>query len=321
MKTLLRAFLRKLSWLRASATQVTILIIVFLLGIALFRLSMELRDDTGTLTFWGKLLHEVGFACWVAVIVGTIIEIGLARHIANEGLDAVMRASIPSDVWSEIRQHIVSQEVIRNNCRISMRIEPSADRYVSTTTFTYDLESRQDWLDYVVHNKLNPTTTFTEGDKTVPRYLRVRVGNDEWGSDNLERLQKDDSGKVDLEKLHVPLRFRSVGDKVKVTVQVREGIAVPGSRFWWATLTTRHLSLSICGAPSGYAANVIAFHPRGELLNPLGPGEWHFDGIMLPGQGIEIQFLPEKAQTAIVTTPTQTKEPPDPATSKPASAP
>lgn len=260
-----------------------VLTFVTVIGVLLLSLAPTLGEST----WWGRFLRELGTAFIIAVVLTILIELTLVRRIAAGSLDTVMHAIIPRDVWGEIREHIVNQGVVRENYQLSMEMDqqPRADGfYASTTTIEYTVESLKDFYTFYIDHALDRHKAGQENGRELPRFLGLKVRD--------EFFDEAALGKLATNKLILSHRvlFGAVGDKARVTVQLRELVRVPDSFTWWMSVTTREPSFRVSSMPNTVAFEVEACHPRGqELLKERTAGRtWEFHGIMLPGQGFDI---------------------------------
>lgn len=106
---------------KESAVLWTLLLIVFLVGVAFIYVSHEWKEALGELA--AEIFRDLGIAFCIAALIAFVIEVGLARKMFANGLDAIMRRTVPPEVWEEIRQRVISQPVIREGFRLTMPTE------------------------------------------------------------------------------------------------------------------------------------------------------------------------------------------------------
>lgn len=274
--------------IKRSSTLWALLLGIFLIGVILNMGSHWLAEARGPESFWVTLLRDLGLACWISVLIAMTIEIGLARRIATGGLEAMMKAIIPEDVWGEIRRHIVGQAVIRENYGITMTIDDGVlanGCYVSSTTLLYSLRSTEDANEYMVEHELDNHRTAQDSQGNLPRYESAMVGSKLYTGNDLTAMLTNNGFGVEL-----PVEFRKAGEAVSVALAFKEVVRLPDTFNWWMPVTTRQPSFSVARIPMNMAFEVKANHPRPYLLKERIPGKhWHFDGIMLPGQAFEIR--------------------------------
>lgn len=90
--------------------------------------------------------------------------------------------------------------------------------------------------------------------------------------------------------LNVPVKLPAAPSRpVQVCVTRKEIISVPGGYPWFMVRVSLSPRISIETAIQGIGFDVVARHPNDQLLQEVSPGKvWQFNGVMLPGQGLEI---------------------------------
>lgn len=249
-------------------------------GITVIYISHKIEAQHG---FSSEILRDVGIALCISVFIAFLIEIGLARKMFANGLDAIMEQTVPPRVWDEIRQHVISQPVVRHDFTITMNLAKSMNDYVSTTTLEYTVESLRDALTHHVEHELDAH----RNPDPVPcvRYEKISVDN---SGLPLQEVVSEDGLKAAYD-----VNFAWVGDTRKISLSIRELVKATDVISWWMTNPTDGLKVEV-NAPADLDCEVIAHHPtKGLHDDPKKKGYWRFLGVMLPGQGFEIQFRPK----------------------------
>jgi len=257
-----------------------LLLFLFIIGVGLIAFA---HGSVGSSSdhLLAEVLRDLGIAFCISVLIAFVIEIGLARSMFANGLDAVMNQTIPPDVWKEIRQHIITQPIVRQKYCLTMNIKPTteAGELVSETQLTYEIESLKDALSYTWLHELDAHRT--PHGTAASRYSRAHVtgGKAERLGDNVTaKLSRD----FDHEK-----------DTATVGLAFTEVVKCPDTISWWMRITTRNPEFSFPVLPSDMEVELSPCHPGGQgRLKPVGREvrHWQFDGVMLPGQGVEIRF-------------------------------
>jgi len=230
-----------------------------------------------------EILRDFGLALWISVIIGTLIEFGLAHKMFVNGLDAIMRRTVPPQVWSEIRQHVISQPVIRHCFHITMIIKEDNGGYVSTTTLEYVLESLRDVFPHHVQHVLDADRN--PKNSAGGRFRDIRVDN--------KPVDLRSAVSIDRLSARYDVYFEREGDRKKISVTFLESVRERDVSNWWMRDVTINLKITVV-TPATLQAKVKAHHPEEKLLKPGVKVEWEFPGVMLPGQGFEIQLAPSE---------------------------
>jgi hypothetical protein len=281
---------RAFSSVKRSITLWVVLGFISLIGIILIGASHELKiaNAIGPESFWFHFLRDLGLACLISVLIAITIEISLAKRLATGGLDAIMTAIIPEDVWGELRRHIVGQAVIREDYILTMSIDDEVltnGSYASTTTLLYSLRSTG-VNPYTVEHELDHHKTGHEsGGRVLPRFESVTIQDKVYKGDDLKKLLTPNGFGFTLK-----LGFQRAGEVLEFALVFREMVRLPDTFTWWMPVTTRCPAFSVARMPVDMTIDVTACHPQPTLLKPRIPGShWDFDGIMLPGQAFEIR--------------------------------
>jgi hypothetical protein len=255
-------------------------ILFLVVGIGLMFVAHEIEV---TYPLPSEILRDVGIALCISVFIAALIEIGLARKMFENGLNAIMRQTVPEEVWEDIRQHVISQPIIRRKFQITMVIAENKDEYISTTTLDYDVESLRDVLTHHIHHDLDVHRT----PQTLPpgRYKEIKVDG---SSISLAKAISDDGLTA-----HFDMHFVKRAKIKHVFVEFKERVQVPADAItWWMPTPTSVVCVNVT-VPQGIDVKVKAHHPEQELLDGNLATGWTFSGVMLPGQGLEIQLIQE----------------------------
>jgi hypothetical protein len=234
----------------------------------------------------GEILRDLGVAFCISVVVAVIIEVRLSRDTFLRGLDAIMERIVPDDVWEDFRQHVITQPIMREELCVTMAmVTPEYGQGVSTTSLKYTIVGLQNALRTYVEHAIDGHRTPR---KPCNRYTRARIGNHEYL--NHAELVSAKLLSADGLKLKLPVHLCRYGEKVPVEVEFKEAINCPDTIAWWMSRATRNLTITIEDLPESWSADVKTFHPAPNQLAPAGSNKWIFTGVMLPGQGVEIQI-------------------------------
>jgi hypothetical protein len=244
---------------------------------------------------WAEIVRDLGIAFCISALIAVMIEIGLARKLSSNVLDATMRRIVPPEVWEEIRQHIISQPITRERFVLTMSIPQHKDgeECVSHTTLQYDTVGWQDALTFDIEHELdvhrNPQGTGPKAD----RFKVIQKGNP--GSSEYVNYVGDKLNNILSENglvLKLPVEFKHHKDKVPIKIVFHEALHAPDIVNWWMSAATVEPEFVVDDLPSNLNVVIQAHHPKPTLLTPMPSSNrhWKFHGVMLPGQGVEFRF-------------------------------
>jgi hypothetical protein len=255
---------------------------VFTLGLFLIYFSQQQLIHASPI---GEICREVGIAFCISVLVAGFIELSLSQRIFVRGLDAIMKRTVPPEVWEEFRQHVITQPMMRKDWTLTMSMEQElGGQYVSTTSVNYTIVSLKDKLkDQIIHEvDLHRTPA---GHRI--RFTRAMIGYDSYDSHKKLTDKKLLLGEL---KLMFPVKLRKNKATLPVEVEFKEKINCPDIIPWWMSRVTQNVKVTIEHLPTSWSVVVKTSHPAKDMRNKIGTNEWEFTGIMLPGQGFEIQI-------------------------------
>lgn len=236
-------------------------------------------------TIWSEIVRDLGIALCISVVVALIIEVSLSRKIFLRGLDAIMERTVPDEVWQDFRQHVISQQLMRENWTLTMNIRELQDRRLaSRTTVSYVIVSLQDALATDVFHELDSHRSLPGADH---RFLRATIGRDHYGDPAQllgEKLLSEDGL-----TLRVLVNLKKYGDRSPVELEFEERLTCPDTIVWWMGRVTKNITIVVKGVPEAMCVGVKTFHPAQGQLEQIADQTWQFTGIMLPGQGVEIR--------------------------------
>jgi hypothetical protein len=289
---------------------------VLLLAVGGFFIYSARHFRTGSLR--AELLSELGIAVWISVLIAALIEFHLARKTFAKGLDAIMNQTVPEEVWSEIRQHVISQPMLRYDWAINMSLDKEPDekgRYKSTTTLTYDIQSLRDLRNQEIHHEIDhprvvdPARPF----RSIKRQNLREVNSQEPTSGEPKKIHLESDGQeesLDLRDIVKDGRkasfwtfFLYEKEWKRVEVSFQEWVNPTDVINWWMNIATRKIRVEV-DVPSGLNVELHAHHPEENILGKSTPAEanpkrWETSetAVMLPGQGFELRFKPNAGQS------------------------
>jgi hypothetical protein len=255
---------------------------LLIVGIGLVAISHRIEPRS---KLAADILREFGIATFISVTIASLIEIGLARKTFEKGLDAIMKQTVPEEIWDEIKQHVISQPVLRRNWAIVMDIKRKEDgKYVSETTVSYSIESLRDLLTHKVHHEVDGHRVI-DGDHC---FKSIGIGSD---SIDLTKVVKNN-------KADFSIYFPQEKNKKSVEVKMEERVGESDVINWWMNTQTLGVTVEV-HAPATLSVEVHPHHPEKKILAKIENNpRWECKGVMLPGQGFEIRLSPAPTLSA-----------------------
>jgi len=230
-----------------------------------------------------EVLRELGTAMSISVLIAAFIEMGLARKTFEKGLDAVMKQTVPPEVWAEIKQHVISQPVLRHDWVIVMNITPKErGKYVSTTTVGYGITSLRDLYTHEVHHEVDGP--------------RVPDPNNCFQSIKVAHIPEDLKKVVKDNRADFSIYFPEENSSKDVELVFEEWVKENDVITWWMNAATLALKVQV-NVPATLDVKVHPHHPEEKILTKISNSCWECKGVMLPGQGFEIRLSPVQAQS------------------------
>lgn len=280
--------------------------LVLVSGIALLLLSRQFQPDT----LWRELIRDLGIATVVSFIVTVVIETYSARRreadIRSGVLDAILGKIIPMRVWDEIRSNIIAPGIVCEGWHLEASVskrpvvlspavvlspgQPPEESLVATGTLTYRLHNQLNREQTVpISHELQCQARGTDQSGALPAFLRWTCTPSSGESVEYDgaALRQKKLWRADMLKIPTPIA-PSPG-AVQIGLKRREIIPVPGVYPWYMNWVTENPTITIKTDATDLFFRVIARHPNSKLLRQIIPGEaWTFDGVLLPGQALEI---------------------------------
>ncbi len=266
-----------------------------------------------------KLVYEVArdiaIAFFVALVVTIIYEVYARGRYERKKfintLQVIMNEIVHPGVWEEVRNQIIERAMIREDNKIKLTLEKQAGltegQMVLCLEYEYQIRSLRSkpvpvtilhYLDDHVESKEN----------NLPRFETIEIGRKNYSGDKLKE-------KIDNGVLAVGLTLKP-RDKASVRVRTRrkEITYVPGSYNLIMGEICEGVVINLDQIPPGIVAHVHVW-PHTEKPIPLEVDKTldrFRDKILLPGQGCEFRFTPERASAnepiVVITTPSEAEK-------------
>lgn len=284
------------------------IIIVLLVGLLMVAIALRI-EHTNWKTVSRDLLRDTGIAFLIAAIV-TIGYEQYARSLYDREnfvtlLQTIMGKVVPPSVWKEVQSTVIERDRIRRDINIRIRVARQeslpAHQAVMWMEYGYYLSGLQ-LQDRQIEVQHTLDDTIVDAAADLPRFEQIIIDQNVYdpydtsafASEGSKRKVSKD-GKITIEERRATLKIH-LGSEEKPPMRIvtvrRELINVPGEYdITMSELTEGRVSLAIDELPGDIEPRVEFITDRADKKTtpPLG-NRWVFDGIMLPGQGIELQF-------------------------------
>lgn len=250
------------------------------------------------------LARDLGIAFIVSSLVAGLFELYRSLHhqiqSMRDVIDAVMADKLTKEVWFELEDLIDKKSVLRKELRI--RLEASRDGALQSHEARLRVE-----LEYVLIGigrkpqaiKLAHDLDYQLANSLakLPRFERITVvrmtedafdtASEEKVFDECDLNQSNRNGRFELD-----LKPLAGKDYLRVRI-VREELAhIPGSYNFYTPEFAKGLRVLVAQCPENVRTEVWV-RPQGEGKHLVRTGnEWWTEELILPGQGVEIKFLP-----------------------------
>lgn len=264
--------------------------IVGLVGVVLLFLAGGIDEKL----VWHHLVRDVGVAFVVASIVTIAFEVHARSRYEKESiegvLNTVMGVNVPAEVWQEVQSVVINRDVIRELFEIRLSLlkntllpEGQGELFVYYGYDLYGLLPRKGQtamnheLDYQMQNKA----------ANLPRFDLIRVGDKVFKNKQLAGIVKKGVATINVKP------ERKGGKPIRIVTERHEISSMPGSYTLVMTELTLRFNLLIEELPPGIKAEVKVRANKAEAKLKQVDSSWEYDGVLLPGQSIEIKFLQE----------------------------
>lgn len=265
-------------------------------------------------TFADALMRDLGIALLVAVILTVAIEYyarsRLQEEIRSGVVEAAFRRLISPLVFNQIKGYVIGAKILKRNWMLEMVLREYPDKaagdrlYLSRTVLSYDAVSLTGGVvTELLTTGLDRHLTGKDDRGTLPRFLRVQIGSENYTDESLKQFLEDD-GKTFKKEFLVP----TTG--VKVVVELLELFRVPDTFVWNTNLQCEGARIVIDNAAkSGVAFEVMALTPERNQLVETVPGRtWEYAGGLLPWQGFQIRSFYPTEQLELPVQPSEKHE-------------
>src|SRR5262249_33161913 len=190
----------------------------------------------------GEILRDVGIAFCISVVIAAFVELNLAQETFIRGLDAIMKRTVPDEVWEEFRQHVITQQMMRKDWSITMKVQP-ADKapFLSTTQVKYTIVALKDRLDTEVRHELDRHRDPLGGGR---RFKSACGGGVPYDSEAALDAAKMLSGERPIQ---VPVKLLRHNDTLDVQIVFTESFDCPDVLVWWMNRTTENAAITVEG--------------------------------------------------------------------------
>lgn len=282
-------------WTKNVVWLLTILIV--LIGIGLLVLSskyLEQVKQSGK-AVWHDIVRDLGIAFLVAGIVTIVYGSVLDLKRVTDAVGLMIGENIPQPIWDATRDQFFQRDIIRENAEIRLTVErdPSlpSDQALIKSEISYDVYGlKPEPLSFSVQQELE-NIDLHNADNSIPRFDSILVGEKEYSGDELKKLSTD--GLVTLPPVALQPWPREISDPhnkgIHMVFKRTEIINVPGQHVIVLSELTDRVKL-IIDAPDFNIKLKRWFDRRREDFKAVGKSNFDFNGIVFPGQSINVQF-------------------------------
>jgi hypothetical protein len=247
-----------------------------------------------------EIARDIGIAFLVAAIVTLIYEFYSRTRFDLERmegiLDTVLGSNIPPDVWEEIKNKVIQRTMIRRDVVVRLKIQhhPQSpnDWVIISLEFSYNLSGlKADPHEPKVEHGLD--RHIKDDSLGLPCFDWARIGDRFYEISDLQDGHSAD-GVIELQQgtlaLDVKLDSKDKPHVIPMAVARREVRNLPGSYHLIMTELTQRITFYLDEIPNDVETEVY-IRPHDENFSLRKTNRLYvFNGILLPGQGFEIQF-------------------------------
>jgi hypothetical protein len=250
------------------------------------------------------LIRDFGIACVISALVTILYEAYVRYRFDIAKIDTLLNtvygSSIPLEVWQNIRDTLLSRNVLREDAAFHLRVKlhPSrTDMALLEIQIEYTLVRLRN-VDYTVTHYLD--AHISDKALLVPRFLHASVGSDAFQIDAVGPW-KDTSGLATLDAngcLSIGLASQEKS-RVKIPIAIRrlETRNVPGSYFFVMTEVTTGLRVYLEECPPTIAVTLASWPIEPEI--DLSKEKYALlSQIFLPGHSLEFKLLATQPRPA-----------------------
>lgn len=274
----------------------------FLVGLALLIIcQLKLKGNE----IVQHVTRDIAIAFLVAGLITVIYEHVVDLRRMSDAISIIVGENVPPPVLNAVTSQVFKKEVIRENLDLRWTVEPSDSlpnhQALIKVRISYDLYGlKSHSFDFSVKQELE-NLNIQDAGKSLPRFDSVAVGDKTYKGEELKRMINED-GLLTLPfvTLHpwagLDADLRSAtGPGVKFIFERTEIINIPGSYNTVLSQITKGVKLEI-EHPEDYMGHRLKewFDRGGQPFKPTGDRHYSFDGIVLPGQSISVQFFAKK---------------------------
>jgi hypothetical protein len=280
-----------------------------------------------------EVVRDIGIAFVVAGVVSGVYEWTTRSIDENKKavnlFNTINSYNVGEPVWTELRNEVFRAPLMRRNIHIRLKLTRNwavgrgeiiplpTHQAILWMEYSYDLYplTNESWNLSIQHQ-----LDYEMFDKTlgVPRFDRIKLTKqatqweaqtEEFKGSDLDQFS-DGKGTINLD----PRKFKNIdlpspndNRPINVLSERYEIVSTPGQyRLTMPVLVARGpseahtINISIEGIPDDIEAEVNSFYTGLNFKPDPSKRNWTFDGVMLPGQGINIVFrvVPSKERVA-----------------------
>jgi hypothetical protein len=251
-------------------------------------------------TILDALVRDIGIALIVAALITIALEHYARTRLQDEIRTGVIEAAfarlIPTGVFDEVRETIMSANVVKRDWRVEMYLYRASDElagdgvYFSHTNISYTLFSvAQGPSREGVGCSLDEALVAQDHNGPVPRINRVVIGQQTYDSAEIEKNCGNSNRRTFLMDAVIERSGTSVH------LDITEVLKVPGVFVWNSRQVAEGFRCSIDSSQlADVEFSIEALHPIKDRLHETVRGaKWEFIGALLPYQGFQVTATPK----------------------------
>jgi len=252
-----------------------------------------------------EVTRDLGIAFVVSSVVAILFELYRSLHHQIEAMkdviDAVMADKLTKAVWFELEDLIEKKAVLRKELRVRLELYRDAGLQPYEARLQVELEYLVEGIGKRRPLKISHDLDYQLANRhlRLPRFERITIlriadgsatahASEETVLESDQLVEANKSGRFELESAALKPE-----ETMRIRVVREELVHIPGSYNLYTPEFTKGLRVLIAECPAEFITEVWV-SPQGEGKHLVRIGnEWWTEELILPGQGVEVKFLPK----------------------------
>lgn len=270
-------------------------IFIMVLGVILIFAAIKLKNHVTTHHF----VRDIGIAFFIAGLITIIYEHVVDFRRMSDAISIIVGTDVPPPVLNAVTSHVFKKEVIRENLELRWSVQPDnslpEDQALIKIHISYDLYGlKQHPFDFIVRQELEHFN-IQNANGTLPRFDSVTVGDKVYKGEELNKLVPD--GLLSLPPVTLNPWYgmddnsKPPGNSgIRFIFERSEIVNIPGSYSTVLSQLTKGVRLEV-EHPDNIVHKLKEWFDRGgQPFRSAGDKYYNLEGMVLPGQGISVQF-------------------------------